>query len=464
MSVAYIKVMYRSNTTGHGGKAIQGLLTKHGVLVSLLQYHAETGSSSSGQAATNRSVKLLVEFTEQSDIPFSSAVDLMKAFRFALDHGTVDWKGEDPTELLWRPRSKKQVNRIIGYLTNYTDWLILQPGHSGVIINPIREANNHEQKLNWCAYHHKKNSSLLKHLKSKSALEQTKYTREIGRLSEDTILLEEVMRFPESRFNDLIEKGFINPKIANPNSLPYLDYKSQAMTYLMHYGGIRESELFHIFLSDIGIDINRNEAVIKIYHPSEGKSPERGFSNREDYLKRKYGIKPRTAYLKTESLHAGWKNPLLDHTDNYMRISFFPPSKAVEFLAIFQLYLKYQRVEPRKNSHPYAFTNIYGEPETKKNFRRRHEAAVRRIGLTPSKLMGTTEHGHRHAYGYRLSEHDFKVVEIQKMMHHKSPSSCLVYISKTGEETREIMRQTERKNLDSAPPAPKFLKIEGNQE
>ena len=463
MSVAYIKVMYRSTTTGHVGQVIQGLLTKHGVLLSLLQYHAEKGGSSSNQADVNRAVRMLLEFTEQSDIPFHSAVDLMKAFRYALDHGTVDWKGDDPTELFWRPRPKKQVNRIISYLTSYTDWLVHQPDHSGVVVNPIREASNHEQKLNWCAYHHRKNNSLLKHITNKNTLESIRYTREIGKLQEDSVLVDEVKRFPENRFNELIEEGFINPKICDPKSPHYMDYKSQAMAYLMHFGGIRESEIFHIYLSDIGIDMERNEAVVRIYHPSEGKAPERGYSNREDYLKKKFGLKPRTQYLKTESLHAGWKNPLLDHTDNYMEISFFPPSKAAEFLFIFQLYLNYQRVEPQKNSHPYAFTNNYGRPETKKNFRRRHSAAVQRIGLTSEKLMGTTQHGHRHAYGYRLSELGYKEHEIQKMMHHKNPNSCLVYISKTNNEIREIMRKTERDNPSSTLATPKLLEFEGTQ-
>lgn len=460
MSVAYIKVMYRSKLTGHVGQVIQGLLTKHGVLVSLLQYHAEKGGSSSSQADTNRAVKTLLEFNEQSEIPFHSAVDLMKAFRYALDHGTVDWKGDDPTELFWRPRKKKQVNRVISYLTGYTDWLTLQPDHSGVVANPIREASNHEQKLNWCAYHHRKNNSLLKHIKNKKALESIMYTRGIGNHQEELILADEVKRFPESHFNELIEKGFINPRIYSPDSPQYMDYKSQAMVYLMNFGGIRESELFHIFLCDIGIDMERNEAVVKVYHPSEGKAPKDGYLNREDYLKREFGLKPRTKYLKGEGLHAGWKNPVLDHADNYMKITFFPPSKAAEFLVIFKLYLTYQRVEPNKNSHPYAFTNIYGRPETKKNFRRRHSAAVRRIGLKCLKLMGTTEHGHRHAYGYRLAEVPYEQYEIQKLLHHKNPNSCLVYMMKTNDELREAMRKTERNNPGSTLSIPNFLNLE----
>jgi integrase len=72
-----------------------------------------------------------------------------------------------------------------------------------------------------------------------------------------------------------------------------------------------------------------------------------------------------------------------------------------------------------------------------------HGDAVKRIGLEHSKALGTTEHGHRHAYGYRLANHGFSQVEIQKAMHHKSPDSCLVYLQPTDEELRLIMQSSE---------------------
>src|SRR5690606_40480489 len=89
------------------------------------------------------------------------------------------------------------------------------------------------------------------------------------------------------------------------------DYKNQAITLLMHYGGVRKSEIFHLYLTDIHIDRKRSEAVVRIYHPSEGSSPEPRYRNRREYLAREFGLKPRTDYAKSERLHAGWKAPLL---------------------------------------------------------------------------------------------------------------------------------------------------------
>ncbi|WP_244858373.1 site-specific integrase [Vibrio sp. B1FIG11] len=76
----------------------------------------------------------------------------------------------------------------------------------------------------------------------------------------------------------------------------------------------------------------------------------------------------------------------------------------------------------------------------KKNFNQKHNRAVKRIGLEPSKSRGTTPHAHRHSYGYRLSQGGFSQLEIQKAMHHKSPDSCLVYLTPSDDEVRQQMR------------------------
>jgi integrase len=157
---------------------------------------------------------------------------------------------------------------------------------------------------------------------------------------------------------------------------------------------------------------------------------------------------PRTQYLKTERLHLGWKNPLLSHKDGYFQVNFFPSSKAHEFLENWVNYLKFQRVEPDpRYDHPYAFTNSFGRPETLKNAQKLHAAAVRRIGLVHRKEFGTSEHGHRHSYGYRLRLNGFSQIEIQKAMHHKNPFSCLVYMQPTEGEIRRRMVDVEAETM-----------------
>ena len=212
---------------------------------------------------------------------------------------------------------------------------------------------------------------------------------------------------------------------------------------LMNYGGLRKSEIFHIYTADITLHPNRSqEALVRVYHPELGLAPDPHFKNRREFLLSKTSLKPRNNYPFTERLYAGWKNPLLTSKQGYFEVVFNPPEKAKEFLLIWANYLKYQRVEPlRSNPHPFAFTNSLGEPETIKNFQRLHKRAVERIGLICKKDHGTTEHGHRHAYGFRARQAGLNQVEIQKAMHHKSPTSCLVYIKPTLEEVQEKLRE-----------------------
>lgn len=442
-----VKVDYRSPTSVKTIR-LPGLLTSQGMLISLLQYLSEMKRSNSWRTRVTFAVSMLMDFISLSGIPFDSPITLLKSFRTALASGTIDLDLKDLTGLYWPSRTQQQADDIIMLLTGYTDWLLKQPGHSGHIMNPIREATSYEQKLNWCAYHHRQDSKLLSHLTSDEEREKNRFRREVSREKGEPLLLEEVKRFPKEHFNALLDKGFI---IASSRSLDKhlrTDYKSQAMTLLMNAGGVRKSELFHIYLDDIDVDTERGEALVRIHHPSSGQSPEPGYKNRQDYLLRKFQIKPRTEYMKSESLHAGWKAPTTNRK-KYFRVEFYPPAKAQEFLLAFQNYLLYQRADA-KGRHPYAFTNSKGRPETIKNFQRLHTAAVQRIGLRCRKYDGTTEHGHRHAYGYRLSEAGFDQIEIQRSMHHAHPDSCLVYLQMTDDELRERMRAKLESNQNSA--------------
>lgn len=440
-----VKVEYQSPTRLKKIR-LPALITSQGMLVSLLQYQSEKHRSNSWRAKVTSSVGMLLDYIALSGIPFDNPTTLLKSFRTALKTGTIDLNLEDPTGLYWPNRSQENADDIVSLLTGYTDWLTKQPGHSGVVMNPIREATKHEEKLNWCAYHHRQDNKLLSHLTSDQEREMNHFKREVGRERRSPLILDEVKRFPEKHFNTLLDEGFVIASSRSEHKHLRIDYKSQSMTLLMDAGGIRKSELFHIYLDDIEIDMERYEAIVRVHHPSKGRAPEKGYRDREDYLLRKFRMKPRTDYLKSESLHAGWKAPTTNK-QMFFTIQFFPPSRSQEFLLAFQNYLLYQRVDA-KGSHPFAFTNSKGRPETIKNFQRLHRSAVERIGLNCSKYEGTSEHGHRHAYGYRLGrkENEFTQTEIQRMLHHAHPDSCLVYLEKTDEERREQMRAIESKN------------------
>jgi integrase len=363
---------------------------------------------------------------------------LLRNFTFALSTGTIDLRGEDISGLYWGAMSPENVRVTLSHITQYTDFYS-EKSHNQLPINPLRKASHIEEKMNWCAYYHRQQGVFLSHLDNKKTdVERIKHVRTVQSDQPDFIENEKVVRFPENKINALMNYGFVKCGSTYP------DYKNQLITMLMHYGGLRLSEVFHIYINDIVFDKKHKEALVRVFHPSRGQSPIEPKQTRRSYLMENYGLKPRNEYPKSIRLHAGWKTPLLTSNKKYFEVIFSNPNIAKTFWNIWVKYLTYQRKNPPLNfQHPFAFTNSKGKPETIKNFRRMHDNAVIKIGLNPSKDEGTSSHSHRHSYGYTLSELGFIQVEIQKAMHHKSPKSCLVYIQPTSDDIRSKMRITE---------------------
>ncbi len=433
--VTKVNVSYTDSDSGLSFD-LPALFTESGLIVSHLRYLAWFHQkSSSWKERSVFSLKLLIEYINARTIQSSTATDLLKSFSTQLVTGTIDYDSfDDPLGLFWKPRKIRDSNSILFHITHYTDFLARQAGYETSRINPFIKSTNHEERLNWCAYYQQQRNVFLNHLSTPRNQDQV---RLIGHHQDHNIDNDKVFRFPEHELERLIYLGF------NKDSIP--DYKSQAITMLLNYGGLRKSEVFHIYISDITQNpLKPEEALVRVYHPEFGSSPDPYYKNRAEYLMGTTHYKPRNKYRLSERLFAGWKSPLLTSRDGHFEVIFSPPSKAREFLNVWVNYLKFQRVDPPDSDfHPFAFTNSDGHPETLKNFQRQHKLAVEKIGLEFSKAAGTTEHGHRHAYGFRLRSYGLDQIEIQKAMHHKSPTSCLVYIKPTNEEVREKMRKVE---------------------
>lgn len=416
---------------------LPALLTEKGLIVSHLRYLAwMNNKSSSWRERSVFSLQLLITYIN-SNSNFDSATKLLKAFSVAVRTGTIDMSVlHDELGLYWRPRKKSDANNILFHINRYTDFLAQQEGYEFSRVNPFRKATSYEERLNWCAYYNQQANVFLNHLTDRSkAAEHNRRIRLVGMVNDDIYDHEYATRFPSDQLDRLLYLGFVRKEQA--------DFKSQAMVMLMNYGGLRKSELFHIYVSDITMHPTRkNEAMVRIYHPEIGASPDSKYKNRKEYLSATTNLKPRNEYPFSKRLFAGWKAPLLTSKKGYFEVLFNPPEKAQEFLKVWANYLKYQRVEPRKdNPHPFAFTNSKGDPETIKNFQHLYRKAIEYIGLDFGLAYGTTEHCHRHAYGFRLREAGLSQVEIQKAMHHKSPLSCLVYIKPTLDEVRDVLRE-----------------------
>jgi len=432
-----VKVNYHSSEVGKE-LLLPGLLTEKGLVLSHLRYLAENYfKSESWKERSLFSVKLLINFINANESVFDQTTKLLREFTKALVTGTIDYERlDDKSCLFWRARKLSDANNILHHITHYTDYLALQDGYEYSRINPFRQANSVEVRLNWCAYYNKQAHVFLNHLSSRNdAYIKNQQVRQINSLLEPVIKQEKVVQFPKDKIDSLLLLGF--------SKRGEQDFKSQAITMLLHYGGLRKSEIFHLFVSDITLHpVHKNEALVRVYHPEYGASPDPNYADRKEYLLQTSRFKPRTQYRNTERLFAGWKAPLLSSKQYSFEVIFSPAEKASEFLLVWANYLKYQRVEPpNSDPHPFAFTNSLGQPETIKNYQRLHKNAVERIGLVCKKEYGTTEHGHRHAYGYRLRKQGLSQVEIQKAMHHKSPLSCLVYIQPTSDDVRDYLKK-----------------------
>ncbi|MDC7813829.1 gamma-mobile-trio recombinase GmtY [Pseudomonas idahonensis] len=438
-----IRTLYQNDNTGREIE-LPALLTPQGILISHLRFLASTRYLKKSASWRERNVfamKLLLSYIGANEGHFTKTTELLESFATALQYGTINIETQqDPGGLYWLPRKAEDARTLLQHITAYTDWLVGESGHEKSLVNPFRKATSVEERMNWCAYYQRQSNVFLNYLhKPKDAAAENQWVRRTQTSSVPMFNRRPSKRFPESEIHNLLENGWVR-RMADPDATENdrIDWKGRAITVLMHYAGLRKSEIFHLFLSDVIVDRTRKEAYVRIWHPENGRVQEEGYTNRRDYLNRRYRRKPRTEYSKTDSLHAGWKAPLLtDGSDGFVEVYFYPLDMAKVFLHYYANYLKYQRVNPQPTEdHPYAFTNTDGRPETMKNFNRQHRDAVHRIGLEHSKKLGTTEHGHRHAYGYRLCESDLSEEFIQKALHHRNIESQRIYKEPTYEDTR----------------------------
>ncbi len=247
--------------------------------------------------------------------------------------------------------------------------------------------------------------------------------------------------FPRDRFGDLLFTGFrVRGREHETEISRRLNIRDLLITVLLHGGGLRESEPFHLYVSDVFVDpANPASALVKLYHPVEGRAPadfedlltgKRIEGRRDEYLREKWRLEPRNRVAGR--FRAGWKDLLLsDRRNGCAYVYWFPSFWGEVFLKLFQIYITQSR--SRHCRHPFLFVSgkegVAGEPYTLGSFRQAHARAVRRIGLKPIKEQGTTPHGHRHGYGQNLADAKIDSKVIKEAMHHKALASQDRYTS-----------------------------------
>lgn len=412
------------------------ILTNSGPLMPLVEYMLERvhAKSQSYKSKLIQAVGLLLDYMQANQHCFESPKELFQVFVLRLTSGTAGLDGHDPSGLYWIGLSQATANQITQMLSSFSDWMVEKMGAKA--LNPWRDATRAEELLAWAAWHHKHNRAFLAHTMERDAATLANSRARNALLKKTPVIDHDGVKFfPDDRINDLLFKGFIVPgRQKKLHMEERLNLRDILITMLMHFGGLRMSEPFHLFVHDVMPDpLSGNRAVVRVYHPEQGAAPSdwidaSGHSNRcnrQAYLRGKYGLYPRTEYTHTSQLHAGWKGNLLDHKDKYMLVNWFPTWAGELFWMLWYLYLPQRAMADC--DHPFAFVTAKGQPYSIDTFEEQHRRAIERIGLTVAKALGTTPHAHRHAYGQRLKSAKVEPIFIKKALHHKSLESQVVY-------------------------------------
>lgn len=422
------------------------LLTSEGPLESLVDYllWRRHDRSVAWMRKVAQAVSLLLAYVQANHAGFKNSHELFRNFAQRLYSGTVGEDGRDPSSLYWLPMRSKPAATLLTCLSDFSDWLAELQGTAP--LNPSRVPSAYDEMLALAAAEHRRSRAFLGHTwGTRPGVLRVRST-----LRPRAVVLDEeaAIAFPERSFTDLLLRGFVRRGCDHhPDPCLRMNLRDCLITVLMHGAGFRMSECFHLWVHDVQPDPHDPTlALVRIHHPCEGHAPEDWFDERGQpirgtraaYLAGRYARRPRNELLGAEA--AGWKSPALDGR-YFMQAFWFPPELGRLFLQLWKLYLR--ALVQIERTHPYAFVVLTGlgagRAYSIENYKQMHRRAVERIGLMVSRLRGTTPHGHRHAYGRRLTRAGVDPVLRKKALHHKGLGSQAVYTAPTmAEVTRTL--------------------------
>lgn len=446
----FVTVKARVYTDATGACAeLPVLLTPAGVLEPLLDYflYRSHDRSLTWMTKVIRSVRMFLEYL-QANPAERDTYHLFQNFAQRLYTGTFNREtGLDPSGLCWAPRSPQDASHIVTNLSDFFDWLgEMRPEVAKV--NPRYAGGAFDRQADEAAYQYRRSKAFLGHTWAANASPVENGHRVRGRRL-PKVEKGEPPAFPEERFEELLTKGF--------RTAGRYDYRGMLITLLLHGAGFRESEPCHLYVPDVFPDpANPRQAKVLIHHPSYGAAPgdwrdERGRprkGNRAEYLAHQFSLVPRTDLM--DRRHAGWKGGMHDAA-YYKQAYWFLPEYGEWFLHLWHCYL--EQVARIERDHPFAFINLNRAPVgamyTLTQYNKAHAAACERIGLTVGKALGTTPHGHRHAYGRRLRNAGVDKALIRRFMHHASLESQEVYTQANTREALAALKAAAQRLQDS---------------
>ncbi|MEZ9291233.1 gamma-mobile-trio recombinase GmtY [Vibrio lentus] len=394
--------------------------------------------SNSWHQKSASAVALFMKYIAKRRKDFPDPVSCFKAFVDDLEYGTIDPQtGQDFGDLYWAVRSSKNTNKFINYISKFNQYNYRQAEEyaskndsttKAILLNKQIPADSSEKHIKLAAWHHRHSNAFLPHTLKRNQSEMNFVDEVRSHYHNGNNLSTPLYTFPKSRIFDLLSAFKTHTK--SGDFVRQYNLRDMLVTMLMHFGGLRMSEPFHLYVEDIMENPNHpGEALVKLYHPD----------SRTARLAR-MGLRPRTDARCSHSYRAGWKNKNINEVTT---VKWFPVEAGEWFWDLWVLYITQQRVEaPYDNIHPFAFTQKDGKPASYSSFNQAHKRAVERLGLIVAKKNGTTPHSHRHTYGSDVWEQTQDQVILQKVLRHSSPMSQYVYIHPSDERIRDSLNDS----------------------
>lgn len=430
------------------------VLTQDGIIRPLVQFFEvprNTNKSPAWQQKVAHAVGLLYDYFQA--VPFlldpHKSAAYLSDFIAKLSSGTIRRDGTDETGLYWSATGWPTVSEVLRYVNAFSDFCSSEYGTQP--LNPVVKASFAQRIATYRHLDLRNEYSLLKHLgNAKAFWRDAQWARAVSVPLQPKTSERRPPFYPREHVAKLLDQGF-RRRISGRLWEKY-DIQSIMLVMLERYGGLRVSEPFHIFVTDV-FEYPRcpGYAEVRLYNPDDGRFSYRDqltgkivHVQRREFLKMQYGLLPRSEI--TGKLRAGWKRLMLDcgAPQNYAVVQWFPREAAKDFWILYKAYIRH--VLPSGLPHPYLFANLhkgpeYGTPHKLSSYHKKLESAIRRIGLEPKKILGTTSHGFRHAYAQDLKDADVHAKIIQICLHHKSILSQRQYTRPTVSQIHEALHK-----------------------
>lgn len=383
---------------------------------------------------------------------------LLRGLARSLVYGTMqlapNGRIADATKLYWSGLGKRQAKVLLSSLTLHFRWLRDDPAAASWVQAAATDATTNIPSVALglaMELAMRKQNSLLGHLKGMKKEPAHAFP---GVIRRPTKIVDAVPAFPAKYVAPFLYRSFIDE--ANDG-----DEAAQIVAHLIFALGIRASEAFHLYATDI--QFIRDDAYIFFHHPETGKINRAGAEiSRTDYL-RDFGFIPRNLD-EGSPLKAGWKGMAGDDVGTP---GFFLPIASLRrrTAMLLRRYLLVTRpaIMARRpasaGDHPFLLVTTrrhdtlhgvgVGDPYTMSAFDFSWTQAIKWVGkryddprmLVPDKAGGTTKHGGRHFFGRFLHSLGVEGPIIQRCMHHASLKSHHVYTRLTAFEINHLLQE-----------------------